>query len=336
MKPASCNSSSSGVGLLRVRGLSVAYALGGSQVMALRHLDFEIGTGEIVGILGESGCGKSTLALAILGLLPADSRVDGSIRFQNEELAGLPEKQLRQLRGVKISLIHQEPDLSLSPVMRVGEQIEEVIIAHRNLGRKERKQEIESILRQVSLTDTQRICGAYPHQLSGGELHRVAIAQALVCRPDLIIADEPTRSLDVTTQAEILEMLRHVTQTLGSALIFITHNPSLLAGFADRAAVMYAGHVVEAGSVARVFGRPLHPYTKGLLDLAPRSTRRGDLAMSRLLPAISGGPPDLKTPSRGCAFEPRCYRRTENCRTEHPEELVPEGDHRVSCFNYVS
>lgn len=336
MKPASCNSSTSGVGLLRIRGLSVVYASGGSPLMALRDLDFEIGTGEIVGILGESGCGKSTLALALLGLLPTYSRVDGSIRFQNEELVGLPEKQLRKLRGAKLSFIHQEPGLSLSPVMRVGDQIDEVIIAHRDLSRKARKQEVESILQQVRLTDKRRICAAYPHQLSGGELHRVAIAQALACRPDLIIADEPTRSLDVTTQAEIVEVLRHVTQTLGSALIFITHNPAVLAGFADRVAVMYAGRVAESGSLAEVFGRPLHPYTKGLLDLTPRSTGRDDFASARRLPVISGGPPDAKTQSRGCAFEPRCYRRTENCRTEQPEELVPEDDHRVSCFNYVT
>jgi len=222
-------------GLLRVCGLSVSYAGSGpSPVMALRQLDLEIAAGEVLGVLGESGCGKSTLALSILGLLPADARIEGSILFRNEELLGLPERQLRRIRGAKISLIHQEPGFALSPVMRVGDQIAEVIIAHRSLTRKARKQEVESMLREVQLADTGRIYAAYPHQLSGGELHRVAIAQALACRPDLIIADEPTRSLDVTVQAEILGVLRNLNQTVGTTLIFITHNPALLAGFADR------------------------------------------------------------------------------------------------------
>jgi len=202
--------------------------------MALRQLDLAIAAGEVLGVLGESGCGKSTLALSILGLLPADARIEGSILFRNEELLGLPERQLRRIRGAKISLIHQEPGFALSPVMRVGDQIAEVIIAHRSLTRKARKQEVESMLREVQLADTGRIYAAYPHQLSGGELHRVAIAQALACRPDLIIADEPTRSLDVTVQAEILGVLRNLNQTVGTTLIFITHNPALLAGFADR------------------------------------------------------------------------------------------------------
>ena len=322
-------------GLLRVCQLSVSYASRGhSPVMALRQLDLEMAKGEVVGILGESGCGKSTLARSIIGLLPADARVDGSILFRNEELMGLPEKQLRRIRGAKISLVHQEPGLALSPVMRVGDQIAEVIRAHRSLARKTRKPEVESILREVRLADSGRIYAAYPHQLSGGELHRVAIAQALACRPDLIIADEPTRSLDVTVQAEILGVLRNLNQAFGTAILFITHNPALLAGFADRIAVMYAGRVVENGGGSKVFGRPLHPYTKGLLDLVPRSTRTEYSAAGSHLPAIPGGPPDLKSLHHGCAFEPRCARRTEICRIENPEELTPEAGHRVSCFNH--
>ncbi len=323
--------------LLRVRRLSVSYASGSSSpVMALRQLDLEIAKGEVVGILGESGCGKSTLALSMLGLLPAHAKVEGSMLFRNEELLGLPEKQLRRIRGARIALIHQEPGLALSPVMRVGDQIAEVILAHRILTRKARKQEVESILREVHLADIGRIYAAYPHQLSGGELHRVAIAQAVACQPELIIADEPTRSLDVTVQGEILGVLRNLNQTFGTALLFITHNPALLAGFADRIAVMYAGRVVENGGGTRVFGRPLHPYTKGLLELVPRSTRAECSAGGGRLPAIPGGPPDLKSPNHGCAFEPRCSRRTEICRIENPEELTPEAGHRVSCFNHDS
>jgi oligopeptide/dipeptide ABC transporter ATP-binding protein len=302
--------------------------------MALRQLDLEMHAGEVVGILGESGCGKSTLALSILGLLPAEARVDGSILFRNEELLGLPQGQLRRIRGAKISLIHQEPGLALSPVMRIGDQIAEVIAAHRSLKRKARKQEVEAILREVQLADTGRIYAAYPHQLSGGELHRVAIAQALACRPDLIIADEPTRSLDITVQAEILSVLQNLNRQFGTALIFITHNPALLAGFADRVAVMYAGRVVEEGDGSRLFRRPLHPYTKALLDLVPRSTHADCSVPGNRLPAIPGGPPDLKVSSPGCAFEARCSLRTGNCRTENPEEVTPETDHRVSCFNH--
>jgi oligopeptide/dipeptide ABC transporter ATP-binding protein len=326
-----------GVGLLRVRGLSVNYpSRVHSPVLALRQLDLEISAGEAVGILGESGCGKSTLALSILGLLPAGARADGSILFRNEELLRLPEARLRRIRGAKISLIHQEPGLALSPVMRVGEQIAEIIGAHRSLKRKARKQEAESILQEVHLTDTKRIYAAYPHQLSGGELHRVAIAQALACRPDLVIADEPTRSLDVTVQGEILGVLQNLKRKFGTALMFITHNPALLVGFTDRVAVMYAGRVVEAGSLSRVFGRPLHPYTRGLLELMPRSLRSSDLPVGSRLPAIPGGPPELHCLSQGCAFEPRCSLRTGICRSQCPEELMPETDHRVSCFNHGS
>jgi oligopeptide/dipeptide ABC transporter ATP-binding protein len=291
-------------GLLRVHRLSASYASGGSSpVMALRQVDLTVAQGEVVGILGESGCGKSTLARSILGLLPADSKIEGSILFRDEELLGLPQKRMRGIRGAGIALIHQEPGLALSPVMRVGDQIAEVILAHRNLTRKARKLEVESILREVQLADVARIYAAYPHQLSGGELHRVAIAQALTCRPDLIIADEPTRSLDGAVQAEILGVLRNLNQTFGTALLFITHNPALLAGFADRVAVMYAGRVIENGGGSRVFGRPLHPYTKGLLDLVPRSSRAVYSAAGGRLPAIPGGPPDLKSSHHGCAFD---------------------------------
>jgi oligopeptide/dipeptide ABC transporter ATP-binding protein len=218
--------------------------------------------------------------------------------------------------------------------MQVGGQIAEVLHAHRRLNRKAREQESKAILREVRLPNVDRIYGAYPHQLSGGELHRVAIAQALACRPDLVIADEPTRSLDVTIQTEILSVLRELNRKLGTALLFITHNPALLAGFADRVVVMYAGRIVEDGPVSQVFRRPLHPYTKGLLQLIPQSLRDSVFSAKRHLPVIPGVPPDLKHLGRGCAFEPRCSQRTAICRSEHPDDLLPEVNHRVSCFNY--
>jgi oligopeptide/dipeptide ABC transporter ATP-binding protein len=312
----------------------VTYAHGKSPTPARSRIDFAIAAGEIIGILGESGCGKSTLALCLLGLLPATASVEGSILFQNEELLGLGESQLRAIRGAKISLIHQDAGLSLSPVMRVGNQISEVIRAHGRSKRKLRRQVVEAILREVHLTDVDRIYDAYPHQLSGGELHRVLIAQALVCRPDLVIADEPTRALDVTIQAEVLVALQRLNRKYGTTLIFITHNPALLVGFADRVMVMYAGRIIEEGPTTQVFRRPFHPYTKGLLQLIPRSPLNGSLSAGRHLPAIAGGPYDLGRVSHGCAFEPRCSERMAACQSQYPEELAPESDRRVSCLRY--
>ena len=251
--------------MLRCQRLTVNY--GSAPNPALHEIDFETGPGEIVGILGESGCGKSTLALSILGLLPAAARVEGSILFHEQDLLQLSESRLTTIRGALISLIHQEPGLSFSPVMRVGEQIAEVVRAHLPMKRTAREQECKAMLREVQLSDVDRIYNAYPHQLSGGELHRVAIAQALICRPELVICDEPTSSLDVTIQAEILSLLRELKARLGMAMIFITHNPALLAGFADRVLVMCDGRIVEQGRVARVFRWPLHAYTNELLQL---------------------------------------------------------------------
>ena len=258
--------------MLRCQRLTVNYASAPNP--ALHEIDFEMGPKEIVGILGESGCGKSTLALSLLGLLPATARVEGSILFHEQDLLHLSESRLATIRGALISMIHQEPGLSFSPVMRVGEQIAEVVRAHRPMKRTVREHECKAMLREVQLGDVDRMYNAYPQQLSGGELHRVAIAQALICRPELVICDEPTSSLDVTIQAEILSLLRELKAKLGMAMIFITHNPALLAGFADRVLVMYDGRIVEEGRVAQVFRRPLHSYTNELLELVTPEDRR--------------------------------------------------------------
>ena len=325
--------------LLRIRGLIVDYDARSQQpVPALRKVDLDIAPGEIVGILGESGSGKSTLALSILGLVPESARVEGSIFLEGEDLSKAAESRWAEVRGARVAMIFQEPGLSLSPVMRAGHQIGEVIRAHRSERSKQRKQEVETALKDAGISDVARIYQSYPHQLSGGELHRVAIAQALVCRPALVIADEPTRSLDVTLQAEIQNALRDINRKCGSALIFITHNPALLPGFADRVIVMYAGRIVEAGTVAQMYRRPLHPYTKGLLQLVPKPVQHPGLvsgfAQRQRLPAIPGSLTRFDQLGRGCAFEPRCSARTVNCMTESPEEIAPEPDRRVSCFNY--
>jgi peptide/nickel transport system ATP-binding protein len=328
--PSSCTSA-----LLRVRGLTASYDVGGQQwVTALQQVDLDIAPGEIVGILGESGSGKSTLALSMLGLLPTRASVKGSILFEDEDLLRAPESRWEEIRGAKIAMIFQEPGLALSPVMRVGNQIAEVIRAHRHWSKKQRKQEVETILREMGFSDVDRVYRAYPHQLSGGELHRVAIAQALVCRPDLVIADEPTRSLDVTVQAEVQNALRDLNRKLGSALILITHNPVLLAGFADRVLVMYAGRIVEEGPVAWLYRQPLHPYTKGLLQLAPKPLPQSGFIRQERLPAIPGNLTSSDHWGPGCAFEPRCFARTATCRAEAPLEIEAEPGHHVSCFNY--
>jgi len=273
--------------LLQVRGLNVTYGdADADSVPALRDVNFDVTPGEIVGILGESGCGKSTLALSILGLLPGNASIEGCVLFKGENLREADELRRRAIRGAKISMIFQEPGLSLSPVMRVGDQITEVMRAHGITTQKLRRQKCEEILKEVQFSDVHRIYTAYPHQLSGGELHRIAIAQALCCRPDLVIADEATRSLDTKIQAEVLRVLRAVNQQSGSALIFITHNPALLAGFADRVMVMYAGRIVEDGSVSQVFRQPSHPYTKALLQLVPKSLQHISLTAQGRFPTI--------------------------------------------------
>ena len=258
--------------LLRVSKLSVTYGATRSHpVAALHKVDLEIPAGQIVGLLGESGCGKSTLALSVLGLLPAGTHVEGEIFYRGDDLTQSCESQLRSMRGAKISMIHQEPGLSLSPVMKVGDQIAEVIRAHIDLDRKKRREKVLEILDAVYLRDGERVYSAFPHQLSGGELHRVAIAQALVCQPELVIADESTKSLDGRRQHEILDLLTDLNHKFGTAILFITHNPALLAGFAQQVLVMHGGCVVEAGETSQVFRHYRHPHTKELLQLVPQS-----------------------------------------------------------------
>jgi oligopeptide transport system ATP-binding protein len=317
-----------------VSGLSVTYRPDGSQlVRALDQATLSIRPGERVGVLGESGSGKSTLAAAFLRLLPADARYEsGLVQFKGRDVLALPESELRQIRGAEIALIPQDPALVLNPVLSVGNQIAEVLRAHSRMNARERARRVDELLSEVGFDRPQDIKTAYPYQLSGGQRQRIVIAQAMVCRPALVIADEPTSKLDASLQQQILSLMQELSQRHRTALVLITHDPTVLAGAADRIAVMYAGRIVEEGSAEEVFRHPLHPYTQALVRLAGRylSTERSRARF----PAIGGEPPNLHSRTKGCAFAPRCPERMQVCTERELEETAPEGSHRVSCFLY--
>jgi oligopeptide/dipeptide ABC transporter ATP-binding protein len=303
--------------------------------LAVDELSLDVADGEVVGLLGESGCGKTTLLLAILGLLPGSARVvSGSIRFRGRELLGLGEGEMRGLRGSEISIIFQEPVLALNPVRRVGAQIAEVVRAHRRWSRRRCREESLSMLAEVGFSEPLRIHDSYPHELSGGQRQRVAIAQALACRPALVLADEPTASLDSTTQAELRTLLGTLQSRFGLALLLVSHDLGALAALARRVIVMYAGRLVEAGPPARVFGDPLHPYSRGLLGALPRMRDPGDFLGQRAFEPIPGASPDLAHLPLGCAFEPRCPDRLPACTERPPQDTRPAADRHVRCFKY--
>ena len=322
--------------LVQVRDLTVHFQKGDNALVpAVDGVSFDVAPGEVVGLLGESGCGKTTIALSMLRLLPPTaSIVRGSVRFRDRELLALDEHQLQSIRGAEISVIFQEPGIALNPVMRVGDQIEEVIRAHQAWSRQRCRKEAESLLALVRLPNTDRIFAAYPHQLSGGQQQRVLIAQALACRPALVIADEPTAQLDAILQSEILALLKELKERLRIALLLISHNPGTLVGLADRVMVMYAGRVVEEGSLDQIFRNPLHPYTQGLLRSIPKPYSRSFASHEKRLHSIAGSPPDLARLPHGCPFEPRCPDKMEICTTREPEEVQAEDSRRVCCFKY--
>ncbi len=333
--------------LLEVCDLTVHFRVNASsEFAAVRSASFQVFPGEVLGVLGESGCGKTTLALSILRLLPPNARVArGSVRFRGKDLFAHKESELRKVRGAEISMVFQEPSLALSPVMRVGDQIAQVIRAHRAWSGGRSREEAEWMLAQVHLRDAARIYDAYPHQLSGGQLQRVVIAQALACGPSLVIADEPTASLDTTVQAKILGLLKDLKQQFQTALILISHDPGVLATLADRLLVMYAGQIVETGPRSSVFAQPLHPYTQGLLRSMRRPAPSGEGPQPpapvggvqvRKLYSISGSPPDMAALPPGCPFQPRCPERMEICAAREPSEFTVETSRHVRCFKYGS
>lgn len=322
--------------LLEVRDLTVHYTYGnGAPAVAVDELSLEVAESEVVGLLGESGCGKTTLLLAILGLLPESARVvKGSIRFRGRELRALSESERRGLRGAEISIIFQDPALALNPVRRVGPQVAEVIHAHRRWSRRRCREEALSILAEVGFAAPARVHDSYPHELSGGQRQRVVIAQALACRPALILADEPTASLDSTTQAELWAVLEALQSRFGLALLLVSHDLGALAALAHRVLVMYAGRLVEAGGPAQVFGDPLHPYSRGLLRALPRAPDPTGSLEQRIPPPIPGASPDPAHLPPGCAFEPRCPDRLPLCVERPPGETRPAESRHVRCFKY--
>lgn len=316
----------------------MAYASSDGRLFpALAGVDLELAAGEILGILGESGSGKSTLAAAIPRLLPANGIIQtGSVVYDGKNLLNATPSELRKLRGARIGLILQEPSSSLHPTIRVGRQVGDVIAAHNSLDRRSLRNKSLQALESVFPDDAERIFRSFPHELSGGQRQRVLIAQAICCQPSLLIADEPTASLDPATQRDVLQLFRSISKRLGLALILITHNPLLLAGLADRVLVLYAGRAAEVGPAANVLSSPQHPYTVALLHCLPSPLEFPPAKLGARLPVIAGDPPDLSFHVRGCSFEPRCADKMEICVRDEPREFPVGEAHRAACFKFVA
>jgi peptide/nickel transport system ATP-binding protein len=316
--------------LLEIEDLKTWFAIeGGGEFPAVDGISLSLAPGRTLGIVGESGCGKSVTALSIMGLVPQPpGRIaGGAIRFEGIDLLKLPPAAMRELRGDRITMIFQEPMTSLNPVFSVGEQIVEGILRHRPMSRDAAKALAIDMLRHVHIASPERRFDDYPHRLSGGMRQRVMIAMALACKPKLLIADEPTTALDVTIQAQILDLMRVLREETGTAIILITHDLGVVAEFADDVAVMYAGRIVERASVTALFAEPQHPYTIGLLGSIPRL----DLEQDRLA-AIEGQVPNPLAPVSGCRFHPRCPFADERCAREEPP-VVDTGDgHQAACW----
>ncbi len=311
--------------LLAIRNLEVAFAAGGRELPAVRGIDLDVGPEELVAVVGESGSGKSVSMLSVLGLLGPTARISGSIAFDGTELVAAPAAQLRAVRGRRIGMIFQDPLTSLNPVHTVGRQLAEAVLVHNPRQRKRAAARAGELLELVSITDVGRRLRNYPHELSGGMRQRVMIAMALANDPDLLIADEPTTALDVTIQAQILEVIAAVQRERRLAVVLVTHDLGVVAGLAQRVVVMYGGRVVEQGGAVDVFHRSNHPYTRGLLGCLPRLDRRLDLV------PIGGAPPSLDRMPAGCAFHPRCRLVMDRCRTEQPP-LVDHATTTAACF----
>ncbi|MGE5702122.1 MAG: ABC transporter ATP-binding protein [Clostridia bacterium] len=316
--------------LLEVKGLHVAFKTHGGEIKAVRGVDFSLNRGETLAIVGESGCGKSVTARSIMRLIPehVGKITQGSILFKGKELVNVSEKEMRSMRGSEISMIFQDAMTSLNPTLSIGEQIIEGIVRHQKVSRSEAKRQAVEILQLVGIANPESRLKQYLHQFSGGMRQRIMIAIALVCKPSILIADEPTTALDVTIQAQIIDLFKTIQQKTGVSIIIITHDLGVVAKIADRVNVMYAGKVVESGPVRDIFYNPQHPYTKGLLASMPRLDSDRNVPLS----PIPGTPPDLFAPPVGCAFAARCDYALEVCRQHQPQEVNVHSGHQVTCW----
>jgi oligopeptide/dipeptide ABC transporter ATP-binding protein len=316
--------------LLEVEDLKVSFHVSSGEIHALRGVSFHVNSGETLAVVGESGCGKSVTAQAIMGMIPSPhGRVkEGRILFKGQDLTKFNKKEFRNIRGSEIGMVFQDPMTSLNPTMKVGSQIDEVLIKNQKLSKKEAKQKTIELLKLVGISDASSRYSQYPHEFSGGMRQRVVIAIALACNPELIIADEPTTALDVTIQAQILELLKKLQKERNTSIMLITHDLGVVAEVADRVAIMYAGVVVESGRVEEIFEKPKHPYTWGLLNSVPKLESS---EKERLIP-IEGSPPDLFAPPKGCPFAERCPFTMEVCLEHMPGKEVLSENHQARCW----
>ncbi|PFG06383.1 ABC transporter ATP-binding protein [Bacillus sp. es.034] len=315
--------------VLSVQDLHVSFTTYGGEVKAVRGVSFDLHKGETLAIVGESGCGKSVTSQSIMRLIPnpPGKVTGGRILFKGRDLLKVTEPRMRKVRGADISMIFQDPMTALNPTLTIGEQIMEGILQHNDVSKKEAKQKAIDMLKLVSIPNPEERLKQYPHQFSGGMRQRIVIAMSLVCEPDVLIADEPTTALDVTIQAQILELFKEIQKKTGVSIILITHDLGVVAQVADRIAVMYAGKIVEEGNRREIFYHSQHPYTQGLL----RSVPRLDLEGEDLIP-IPGSPPDLFSPPVGCPFVPRCEKAMEVCDRVYPVKTQLTDEHHVDCW----
>jgi oligopeptide transport system ATP-binding protein len=316
--------------ILEVRGLEVSFRTYAGEVQAVRGVSFDLFRGECIGIVGESGCGKSVTAQTIMGLIrqPPGQIKSGSILFKGKEITKLSENEMQKIRGSEMGMIFQDPMTSLNPTMKIGRQITEGLIKHQNMTAAQARNKAIGMLHLVGIPNPEERADQYPHQFSGGMRQRAMIAIALACNPVLLIADEPTTALDVTIQAQILQLMRDLQSRLETSIILITHDLGVVAQMCKRVVVMYAGKVVETGTVDEIFYNPKHPYTKGLLNSVPRLDQGKD---EELVP-IFGTPPDLVKPPRGCAFCDRCEYAMEICRVQDPDETQISPTQTSRCW----
>jgi len=311
--------------VLNIEDLSIDF-LKGQRIAAVREVSLRVTQGECVGIVGESGSGKTQIFMGALGLLPGSARATGSVRFENAEILGAPRAALNRIRGSRLCMVFQDPMSSLTPHLRIATQLSEVLVCHRGMSWRDSEQAALRMLDRVRVPEAKRRLRQYPHQLSGGMRQRVTIAMSLLCEPALMIADEPTTALDVTVQAQIIDLLRTLRHEFGTAFVLISHDLAVVGGLADRILVMYAGRVIESADAAQLMSRPRHPYTAELLRCLP------DLSAPPLerMPSLPGQPPDAAHPAAGCEFAPRCRYAVQRCREQRPP-LRQLGETQVAC-----